>query len=93
MNDNRKRRGRLLKQRDFDVLLIEPKDRLTRWGFHWFETLSPFRIEAVNMAAHDVHDLMEDRVAILTRFSARLYGPRRGRKRTEAAIKAWKGEG
>jgi predicted site-specific integrase-resolvase len=42
----------------------------------------------VNRAEDKVSDLMEDLVAILTSFSARLYGQRRGRKKTEAAIKA-----
>jgi predicted site-specific integrase-resolvase len=31
---------------------------------------------------------MADLVAILTSFSARLYGQRRGRQKTQAAIKA-----
>ena len=88
INDDRKRLHALLKNRDFDVLLIEHKDRLTRFGFKWFEALCPFRIEVVNVAGDGVHDLMEDLVAILTSFAARLYGQRRGREKTKAAIKA-----
>lgn len=88
VNDQRKRLGKVLARRDFDVLLVEHKDRLSRFGFHWFETLSPFRIEVVNVAEDATHDLMEDLVAILTSFSARLYGQRRGRKKTDAAIRA-----
>lgn len=68
--------------------MIEHKDRLTRFGFHWLEALSPFRIEVVNIAENCVNDLMEDLVAILTSFSARLYGRRRGCKKTRAAIDA-----
>ena len=71
-------------------MLIEHKDRLSRFGFNWFKALCPFQIEVVNQAENDTHDLMEDLVAILTSFSARLYGQRRGRKKTEAAIKAIK---
>ena len=88
VNDQRKRLHRLLKLRDFDVLLVEHKDRLTRFGFSWFEAICPFQIEVVNRAEDKVSDLMEDLVAILTSFSARLYGQRRGRKKTKAAIKA-----
>ena len=88
VSDERKKLHALLKQRDFDVLLVDHKDRLTRFGFRWFEALSPFRLEVVNVAGNRVNDLMEDLVAILTSFSARLYGQRRGRKKTEAAIKA-----
>ena len=88
VNDQRKRLHRLLKCHDFDVLLVEHKDRLTRFGFSWFEAICPFQIEVVNRAEDKVSDLMGDLVAILTSFSARLYGQRRGRKKTEAAIKA-----
>ena len=90
VNDRRKKLGSLLQQRDYDVLLVEHKDRLTRFGFSWFETICPFRIEVVNRAEDKTSDLMHDLVAILTSFSARLYGQRRGRKKTEAAIQAIK---
>jgi predicted site-specific integrase-resolvase len=90
VNDDRPKLHNLLCRHDFDVLLIEHKDRLTRFGFKWFETLCPFRVEVVNVAENRVNDLMEDLVAILTSFSSRLYGQRRGCKKTEAAIKALK---
>lgn len=88
LNDNRKKLHKLLAEPEFEVLLVENKDRLTRFGFRWFEVLCPFRIEVVNLAANSTNDLMEDLMAILTSFAARLYGQRRGRKKTEAAIKA-----
>lgn len=91
VSDGRKRLHRLLQKGDFDVLLVEHKDRLTRFGFGWFEALCCFKIEVVNPAEGATHDLMEDLVAILTSFSARLYGQRRGRKKTEAAIAALEG--
>ncbi len=90
LNDDRKKLHALLTKRDFDVLVIEHKDRLTRFGFRWFETLCPFRIEVINVNGNSTHDLMEDLVAILTSFAARLYGQRRGRKKTQAAIAALK---
>jgi predicted site-specific integrase-resolvase len=89
VNDDRPKLHALLAKRDFDVLLIEHKDRLTRLGFRWFETLRSFRIEVVNLAETATHDLMEDLVALLPSFSACLYGQRRGRKKTQAAIKAF----
>jgi putative resolvase len=88
MNDQRQKLHKLLQKKDFDILLIEHKDRLTRFGFAWFEALCPFKIEVVNISEDKTTDLMEDLVAILTSFSARLYGQRRGRKKTEAAIAA-----
>lgn len=92
VNDERKKLCRLLKEKDFNVLLVEHKDRLTRFGFNWFTLLCPFTIEVVNIAENATHDLMNDLVAILTSFSARLYGQRRGRQKTEAAIAALKKE-
>jgi len=92
LNDERKQLHALLKKRDFDVLLVEHKERLTRFGFRWFEALCPFKVEVVNLAENGRDDLMEDLVAILTSFSARLYGQRRGRKKTQAAILALKQE-
>ena len=88
VSDERKKLHALIGKRDFEVLLVEHKDRLTRFGFRWFAALSPFRVEVVNVAENSTNDLMEDLVAILTSFSAQLYGQRRGRKKTEAAIKA-----
>ena len=88
VNDRRKKLHKLLGLTDYDVLLVEHKDRLTRFGFSWFEALCRFRIEVVNKAESDTHDLMEDLVAIITSFSARLYGQRRGRKKTQAAVDA-----
>lgn len=91
LNDHRPKLESLLRATDFDILLVEHRERLTRFGFHWFEVLAPFKIEVVNLAENATNDLMEDLVAILTSFAARLYGQRRGRKKTKAAIKALKG--
>jgi predicted site-specific integrase-resolvase len=88
MNDTRPKLHALLKRADFDLLLVEHKERLTRFGFAWFETLCPFKIEVINLAEHGTNDLMEDLVAILTSFTARLYGQRRGRQKTLAALNA-----
>jgi predicted site-specific integrase-resolvase len=92
MNDKRPKLHTLLMARDFDVLLVEHKERLSRFGFSWFETLCPFRIEVINLAENGRDDLMEDLVAILTSFAARLYGQRRGRQKTRKAIQALQDE-
>jgi len=88
VNDDRRRLQQLLTTRDFDVLIVEHKDRLTRFGFRWFELLRPFRIELINIAQDDTHDPMEDLISIITSFAARPYGRRRGRKKTKELIKA-----
>ncbi len=89
LNDSRKKLHKLFaNSEEFDLLLVENKDRLTRFGFKWFESLASFRIEVINSAENCTSDLREDLVAILTSLAARLYGQRRGRKKTQAAIKA-----
>jgi putative resolvase len=86
INDDRKKLKKLLSKKDFDILLVEHKDRLTRMGFKWFEQLCPFKIEVINIAENETNDLMEDLVSIITSFCARLYGQRRGKVKTEKII-------
>jgi len=90
VNDNRKKLLKLLQQDDYGVLLVEHKDRLTRFGFNYIKTLlekDKKRIEVVNEAEDDKSDLMQDLVSILYSFSARLYGLRRSKRKTEQVIK------
>ena len=43
-------------------------------------------IEVVNEAGNDTDDLMEDFIAIITSFCARLYGLRRSKRKTEKIV-------
>ena len=70
------------------MLLVEHQERLSRFGLTWFEALCPWRMAVMPVAEHPTHDLMEDLVVLLTSFAARLYGQRRGRQKTAAAIQA-----
>jgi len=90
VNDFRKKLLKLLQQDDYGILLVEHKDRLTRFGFNYIKTLlekDKKRIEVVNEAEDDKSDLMQDLVSILYSFSARLYGLRRSKRKTEKIIK------
>ncbi|MBF0239924.1 MAG: hypothetical protein HQM12_19665 [SAR324 cluster bacterium] len=49
-------------------------------------------IEVVNKASDDKEDLMKDFVSIVTSFTARLYGLRRSKRKTEQLIKAIESE-
>lgn len=65
------------------IIVVEHKDRLTRFGFKYIETLleqQGRRLEVVNMGKED---LLDDFVPIIYRFCARLYGQRQARRRTE----------
>lgn len=90
LNDHRKKLQSLLEKDDYHILLVEHKDRLTRFGFNYLEVLlnkTGKTIEVVNVANDGEEDLMEDLVAVITSFCARLYGQRRSKRKTEKIIK------
>jgi len=90
INDHRKKLEKLLRKSDgWDILVVEHKDRLTRFGFHYIDTLLSQlgkRVEVVNLADNDKADLVQDLVAVIYSFSARMYGIRRSKRRTERLL-------
>ncbi|MBT1162792.1 IS607 family transposase [Bifidobacterium sp. SO1] len=83
VNDKRRKLASLLKRNTWGVLIVEHKDRLTRFGFEWFRLFIEAqgrRIIVINEAADDRTDLIQDLVSIIYSFSARLYGQRRSKK-------------
>jgi putative resolvase len=89
LNDNRKKLAALLLKDDYDILIVEHSDRLARFGIAYMESLlsrSGVTLDIVNTVTDKTDDLMTDLVAILTSFSARLYGQRRGKRKTERII-------
>jgi len=90
VNDNRKKLLKLLQKSDYGILLVEHKDRLTRFGFAYIKTLledKGVRVEVVNEAEDETSDLMKDLISIIYSFSARMYGLRRSKRKTEKIIK------
>jgi len=90
VNDNRKLLNVLLQQDDYEILIVEHKDRLTRFGFNYLDLMfrqSNRRIEVVNESNNGKEDLLQDFVSIITSFCARLYGLRRTKRKTEELIK------
>ncbi len=88
VNDSRPKFLKLLADPSITVIVVEHKDRATRFGFRYLETLlaqQGRRIEAVNLAENGREDLVADLVAIVYSFCARLYGPQ-GAKRKTATI-------
>ena len=64
-------------------MLVEHKDRLTRFGFNYIETLletKGIKIEIINEAIEEKADLIEDFVSIITSFCGRIYGRKRKEK-------------
>ena len=90
VNDNRPKFLTLLADPAIRVIVVEHKDRATRFGFRYLETVLAAqgrRIEVVNLADTNTEDVIGDLVTIVYSFSARLYGQRRAKRKTEA-IKA-----
>lgn len=90
VNDKRKKLQALLQDESWGTLLVEHKDRLTRFGFNYFTTLLDNlgkQVEVVNIAEDNSSDLMQDLVSVIYSFSARMYGLRRSKRKTEAIIK------
>jgi len=86
MNDNRPKLINLLNDNTWNVLLIENKDRLTRFGFNYIKTLLLLqnkKIIIVNENENDNHSLMEDLISIIYSFSARMYGLRRKKNKKD----------
>jgi putative resolvase len=93
MNDSRPKLQKILNSKDFDILVVEHKDRLTRFGFNYIETLlnkDNKKIEVVNISKNDNENLMEDLISIIYSFSARMYGQRKSRRKTEKLIQELK---
>jgi predicted site-specific integrase-resolvase len=89
LNDHRKQLQTLLQQDDYDILLVEHKDRLARFGTNYLDVLLfrlGIKLEIVNLADNGKDELMQDLVAIVTSFAARIYGQRRASRKTEKII-------
>ena len=71
---------------NWDILLVENKDRLTRFGFNYIETLlnmSNKQVIVVNKVDDDKTDLVQDLVSIIYSFSARMYGLRKKKNKKD----------
>jgi putative resolvase len=90
VNDSRNKLLKLLADTSITIIVIEHKDRLTRFGFNYISTLLESqgrRVEVVNLADNGTEDLLSDLTSIIYSFCARLYGQRRAKRKTEAITK------
>lgn len=86
MNDNRLYLNKIFELNDWSYIIIENKDRLTRFGFNYIETLlnkMGKSIIVINKTDDDKEDLMKDLISIIYSFSARMYGLRRKKNKQE----------
>lgn len=93
LNENRKQFKRLLARlpdNDVACVIVEYKDRISRYGFGTFESYCAslgveVRVLQQAEAKEFEQEFAEDIVALIASYSARLYGRRGGRKKKEAA--------
>jgi putative resolvase len=89
VNDSRPKFLALLEDQSIDLIVIEHKDRGTRFGFRYLEMLLRGQgrgIEVVNQSDNGTEDLLADLVSIIYSFCARLYGQRRAKRKTERIV-------
>jgi len=91
INDQRPKFLALLANREMSKIVVEHKDRASRFGVAYIQTLLAMQdreLVIVNTADTEESDLMGDFVAIITSFAARLYGRRRAKRKTQQVLAA-----
>lgn len=85
VNDNRPKLKALLADSSIGIIVVEHKDRLTRFGFNYIQTLLEVQkrqVEVINLTDTG-NELVDDFVAVITSLAARLYGKRNSKRRAE----------
>ena len=91
VNDQRPGFLALLADPSITHIVVEHKDRASRFGVAYIQTLLAVQqreLVVVNSAQTAEEDLMSDLVSIITSFVARLYGRRRAKRKTEQVLAA-----
>jgi len=90
LNGHRPKLMRLLSDSSIKIIAVEHKDRLMRFGFEYVESALQSQGRRIividNKELKD--DLVEDMIAVLTFFCARLYGRRSAKNKAKKALEA-----
>ena len=89
VNDGRKLFLALLADPTVTRIVVEHQDRASRFGVAYIQTLLATQgreLVIANEAENGEDDLMGDFVAIITSFTARLYGRRRAKRKTQVVL-------
>ncbi len=95
INDSRPKFLALLADQSIGTIVIEHRDRGTRFGFRYLETLLQGQgrgIEVVHQAENNTEDLLADLTSIIYSFCTRLYGQRRAKRKTEKIVQELEAE-
>lgn len=85
LNDNRAKLMKLLTNPQIGIVVVEHKDRLTRFGFNYIARMMEVqgrRIEVI-LPGDTENELVDDFVAVITSMCARIYGRRNAKRRAE----------
>lgn len=96
LNGNRKKLIRLLKNKEVHCILVEHRDRITRFGFEFLEAALESAGRSILVMEEkelpgDKKDLVRDMIEVLTSFCARLYGRRSAEHRVKKAVRVLEG--
>jgi putative resolvase len=89
LNGRRSKLLKILKDEKVRVILVEHKDRLTRFGYEYIESALAAQGRRL-MIAEDTEvqdDLVQDMIEVLTSFCTRLYGRRSAKNKAKKALK------
>jgi len=90
LNSNRPKLNKLLSNNEVNTIIVEHRDRLTRFGFELIQsTLSSNNrnILVINETEQDM-DLVQDFIDVVTSMCARIYGKRSAKNKANKALKA-----
>lgn len=85
LNDSRPKFLKLLTDASIGVIVVEHRDRATRFGLTYIEQLMQMqgrRLEVIFPSDTD-HDLVDDFSAVITSMASRIYGRRTSKRHTE----------
>lgn len=94
LNDSRPKLMELFEgKRNIQRIVVEHKDRLTRFGFNYLSALAKAKgieIIVADKTESPKEELMSDFVSVITSFCARMYGQRRGKKKKDKLLEVIK---
>jgi predicted site-specific integrase-resolvase len=85
LNDHRPKLTALLADKAIGLIVVEHRERLTRFGFNYIDTLLSAQGRAVEVIFPNEtkDDLVQDFIAIITSMCERIYGRRGNKRRAE----------
>lgn len=89
LDDNRKQLAKILTDKNYNILLVEHRNCLARFGINYMRILLEElgkSLEVVNEAENGHDELMQDLASIISSFATRFYGKRYSRREAEQLI-------